>query len=154
MKLVDSRKQQLDYAQILHAYHSNEKQIDKQLQDFTVWMTALSASIAKMNADGAIIGNTFFLAKRGSGDNSHKAMVWAMNADTLQNMVDNVSEGLTRLANQGVQEVVAMYKSPAISRVLKQAFNKIKSDDDTISFTKTAKGLVIMQMKLDGGENV
>ena len=154
MKLVDSRKQQLDYAQILHAYHSGEKREDKRLDDFTVWMTALAASIAKMNADGAIIGNTFFLSKRGSGDNSHKAMVWAMNADTLQNMVDNVAEGLTRLANEGVQEVVAMYKSPAVSRALKQAFNKIKADADTISFTKTAKGMTIMQMKLDGGENV
>ena len=154
MKLVDSHKQQLDYAQILHTYHSGGKRRDERLDDFTVWMAATAAAISKMNADGAVIGNTFFLSKRGSGDNSHKAMVWAMNADTLQNMVDNVAEGLTRLANDGVQDVVAMYKSPAISRVLKQAFNKIKSDDDSISFTKTAKGLIVMQMKLEGGENV
>jgi len=154
MNLVDSRKKQLDYAQILHTYHSNEKRTDKRLDDFKVWMLATAAAISKMNADGAIIGNTFFMAKRGAGSNSNKAMVWAMNADTLQNMVDNVAEGLTRLVNDGVQEVVAMYRSPAISRVLKQAFNKIKAGDDTITFTKTAKGMIIMQMKLDGGDNV
>lgn len=154
MKLVDSRTKQLDYAQILHAYHSNEDHGDRPTKDFNVWMMANAAAIAKMNAEGAIIGNTFFLAKRGSGENSNKAMVWAMNADTLQNMVDNVAEGLTRLANDGVQEVVAIYKSPAISRVLKQSFNKIKTEGDTLTFTKTKKGLTIMQMKLDGGDNV
>ena len=78
MKLVDSRKEQLDYGQILHTYHSNDPG-DGPTKDFKIWMMATAAAIAKMNAEGAIIGNTFFLYKRGSGENSNKAMVWALN---------------------------------------------------------------------------
>lgn len=153
MKLVDSRKQQLDYAQILHAYHGNSVKQEK-LKDFTVWMTVTAAAIAKMNAEGAIIGNTVFLYKRGTGKNENKAMVWAMNADTLQNMVDNVAEGLTRLAGMGVTTIVAIYQSPAITRVLRQSFAKIKSSDDVMNTTKTKAGQTVLVMQLDGGENV
>ena len=154
MKLVDSRKQQLDYAQILHVYHAGEKHSDKRLDDFTVWMAALAAGIGKMNAEGMIIGNTFFLYKRGSGENSNKAMVWAMNADTLQNMVDNVTEFLTRATKEGITGIVSIYHSPAITRVVRQAFQRIKPDGDDIKVVKTAQGRIVLQMQLDGGNDV
>ena len=153
MKLVDSSKKQLDYAQILHAYHSNEKQTDKRLEDFNVWMITMAAVFAKIKVEGEIIGNTFFMYRRGPQGREHQAMVWAMNADTLQNMVDNVAEGLTRLASMGVTDVIAIYRSPAITRVMRQSFGKIKSPEDSLEFKKTSKGIV-MHMDLSGGGNV
>lgn len=154
MKLVDSRTKQLDYGQILHAYHSNEKQNDPRLDDFTVWMLAMAAAISKMNAEGEIIGNTFFMYRRGPKGHEHQAMVWAMNADTLQNMVDNVAEGITQLVGKGVTEVFAVYKSPAVSRIMRQAFSKIESPGDKLTITKTDKGGVVMRMQLAGDDNV
>lgn len=154
MELVDSHKKQLDYGQILHLYHSNEKRKDKRLDDFKVWMMATAAAIAKMKADGAIIGNTFFMYRRGPQGHEHQAMVWAMNADTLQNMVDNVAEGLTRLVSTGVTEVIAVYKSPAVTRVMRQAFRKIADANDDLSFTKTSTGSTVMKMNLSGGADV
>lgn len=153
MKLVDSRTKQLDYGQILHAYHSNEKHTDKRLEDFKVWMITMAATFAKIKVEGEIIGNTFFMYRRGPKGREHQAMVWAMNADTLQNMVDNVAEGLTRLTSMGVTEVMAVYRSPAITRVMRQAFGKIKSEEDSLDFKKTDKG-VVMHMDLSGGGNV
>jgi hypothetical protein len=153
MKLVDSRIKQLDYGQILHAYHSNQKHKDKRLEDFKVWMITMAATFAKINIEGEIIGNTFFMYRRGPEGREHQAMVWAMNADTLQNMVDNVAEGLTRLTSMGVTEVMAIYSSPAITRVMRQAFGKIKSPEDSLNFKKTGKG-VVMHMNLSGGGNV
>jgi len=153
MKLVDSRSKQLDYGQILHAYHSNEKHTDKRLEDFKVWMITMAATFAKIKIEGEIIGNTFFMYRRGPEGREHQAMVWAMNADTLQNMVDNVAEGLTRLTSMGVTEVMAIYNSPAITRVMRQAFRKIKSPEDSLDFKKTDKG-VVMHMDLSGGGNV
>jgi hypothetical protein len=153
MKLVDSRSKQLDYGQILHAYHSNEKHTDKRLEDFKVWMITMAATFAKIKVEGEIIGNTFFMYRRGPEGTEHQAMVWAMNADTLQNMVDNVAEGLTRLTSMGVTEVMAVYRSPAITRVMRQAFGKIKSEEDSLDFKKTDKG-VVMHMDLSGGGNV
>jgi hypothetical protein len=154
MKLVDSRTQQLDYGQILHTYHANEKYDDPRLKDFKTWMITNAAVMAKIKADGAVIGNTFFLYRRGPAGSEHQAMVWAMNADTLQNMVDNVAEGITRLVNMGVTEFIAVYKSPAITRVMRQAFRKIGSDDDDMKFTKTNDGRVVMRMNLSGGSDV
>jgi hypothetical protein len=153
MKLVDSRQKQLDYAQILHAYHSNEKHTDKRLEDFNVWMTTMAAVFAKIEIDGEIIGNTFFMYRRGPEGKEHQAMVWAMNADTLQNMVDNVAEGLTRLTSMDVTEILAIYSSPAITRVMRQAFKKIKSPEDSLEFTKASTG-VVMHMNLSGGSDV
>jgi hypothetical protein len=153
MKLVDSRSKQLDYGQILHAYHSNEKHTDKRLEDFKVWMITMAATIAKLGGEGEIIGNTFFFYKRGPEGKEHQAMVWAMNADTLQNMVDNVAEEITRLTNKGVTEILAVYNNPAVTRVMRQAFNKIKSPEDSLDFKKIDKG-VVMHMDLSGGGNV
>lgn len=153
MKLVDSRSKQLDYGQILHVYHSNEKHTDKRLEDFKVWMITMAATFAKIKIEGEIIGNTFFMYRRGPEGKEHQAMVWAMNADTLQNMVDNVAEGLTRLTSMGVTEVMAIYSSPAITRVMRQAFGKIESPEDSLDFKKIDKG-VVMHMNLSGGGNV
>jgi hypothetical protein len=153
MKLVDSSKKQLDYGQILHAYHSNKKHTDKRLEDFKVWMITMAATINKLNGEGEIIGNTFFFYKRGPQGKEHQAIVWAMNVDTLQNMVDNVAEGLTQLTDKGVTEIIAVYNSPAMTRVMRQAFAKIKSPEDSLNFKKTDKG-VVMRMDLSGGSYV
>lgn len=153
MKLVDSRSKQLDYGQILHVYHSNEKQTDKRLEDFKVWMITMAATFAKIKIEGEIIGNTFFMYRRGPEGKEHQAMVWAMNADTLQNMVDNIAEGLTRLTSMGVTNIIAIYNSPAITRVMRQSFGKIKSPEDSLEFKKTDKG-VVMHMDLSGGSDV
>jgi len=153
MKLVDSRTTQLDYAQILHTYHSNEKHEDKRLEDFNVWMITMAAVFDKIGIEGMLIGNTFFMYRRGPEGHEHQAMVWAMNADTLQNMVDNVAEGLTRVTDMGITEILAAYSSPAITRVMRQAFGKIKSPEDSLEFTKTGKS-VVMYMNLSGGSDV
>ena len=125
MELIDSRRTQLDYAKILHVYHSNEVDKADKFGKFDTWMLATAAVINKLNPECAVIGNTFFMAKVGTGEDSHRAMVWAMNADTVHNMVDNITEGLTRLMNMGVTEIIAIYTSPVVSRVLRQAFGKI-----------------------------
>jgi hypothetical protein len=153
MKLVDSRQKQLDYGQILHTYHSNETHTDKRLEDFKVWMTTMAAMFEKINIEGEIIGNTFFMYRRGPQGHEHQAVVWAMNADTLQNMVDNVTEGITRLTSMGVTEIIAMYRNPVITRVMRQAYGKIKSPGDSLEFTKLKDG-VGMRMDLSGGNDV
>lgn len=154
MKLVDSRTQQLDYGQILHVYHGNEKQEDKRLDDFKVWMLATGAAIAKMNADGFIIGNTFFLYRRGPKGKEHQAIFWAMNADTLQNMVDNVAECITQIVGMGITELISIYKGPATTRVIRQAFRKISSPNDDLRFSKSENGSIVMRMDLSGDDNV
>jgi hypothetical protein len=154
MKLVDSKQKQLDYGEIMHIYHSNEKQDDKRLEDFKVWMAAMAATIATIKAEGEIIGNTFFLYRRGPAGKEHTAMVWAMNADSLQNMVDNVAEGLTRLVSMGVTDVLASYTHVGITRVMRQAFKKISNEGDDLAFHKANDGTIFMRMKLSGGEDV
>lgn len=153
MKLVDSRQKQLDYAQILHAYHSNEKHTDKRLEDFNVWMITMAAVFEKIKIEGMIIGNTFFMYRRGPEGHEHEAVVWAMNADTLQNMVENVAEFLTRLTGMGMTNFFATYDGPATTRVMRQAFGKIKSTEDSLEFTKS-KNSVFMRMNLVGDSDV
>lgn len=154
MKLVDSKKRQLDYGEIMHVYHSNEKQSDERLNDFKVWMGTMAAAIAKMKAEGAIIGNTFFLYKRGPEGKENQAMVWALNADTFQNMVENVAEGLTQLSNMGITDIVAAYKNPGITRIMRQAFKKISGPEDDLDFFKGKDKSVLMRMQLSGESNV
>jgi len=154
MKLVDSKNKQLDYGEILYIYHSNEKQNDDRLADFKVWLATMAAVIANMKAEGAIIGNTFFLYRRGPKGKEHQAMVWAMNADTFQNMVDNVAEGLSRLSSMGVTEIIANYGDVGVTRVMRQAFRKISGPEDDLSFTKAANGSTVMRMDLAGEVNV
>lgn len=154
MKLVDSHKKQLGYGEIMHQYHANEKHGDKRLDDFKVWMLATAAAIGKIKGEGIIIGNTFFYYRRGPEGREHQAMVWAMNADTMQNMVENAAEFVSHLVNVGVTEVMAIYKSPMVSRVMRQAFSKIESPGDKLTITKTANGSVVMHMQLAGDENV
>ena len=154
MKLVDSHKKQLDYGEIMHQYHSNEKQTDKRLEDFKIWLITTAAAFAKINGEGSIIGNTFFYYRRGPEGHEHEAMVWAMNADTMQNMVENIAEGISRLVDEGVTEVIAIYKSPMVSRIMRQAFSKIESPGDKLTITKTPKGGVVMRMHLAGDEHV
>jgi hypothetical protein len=154
MKFVDSNKKQLDYGEIMHAYYQNTPPDDPRIESFGVWLAVVAATFGKLNGEGSIIGNTFFYYKRGKDDNQNKAMIWAMNADTLQNMVENVAEGLTRLTNENINQIIVIYKSPAITRVVRQAFNKIKSDGDELKVTKTAKGQSVLQMTLGGAENV
>jgi hypothetical protein len=154
MKLVDSKIKQLDYSEILYIYHSNEKHEDKRLEDFKVWLATNAAIIANIKADGAIIGNTFFMYRRGPAGKEHTAMVWAMNADTLQNMVDNVAEGLTRLVDMGVTDILASYNNSGVTRVMRQAFRKISSEGDDLAFNKASDGTIFMRMSLSGGDNV
>ena len=154
MNLIDSHKKQLGYGEIMHQYHTNEKHGDKRLDDFKVWMLAMAAAIGKMHGEGSVIGNTFFLYRRGPEGREHQAIVWAMNADTMQNMVANVAEGISRLVDMGVTEVMAVYKSPAVSRIMRQAFSKIESPGDKLTITKTDKGSVVMRMQLAGDDNV
>lgn len=154
MELIDSRKQQLDYVQLMHQYYKNVSAQDPRFKNIGVWFAAMGKMIGDLDPDADIIGNTFFMSKRCSGENSDKAMVWAMNVDTLQNMADNVAEGLTRLADMGVVHIVATYKHAAISRPLRQAFNKIKAPGDTIVIEKVSDGTRIMYMNLSGDSDV
>ena len=155
MKLVDSSKKQLDYGEIMHTYHSNEKHTDARLKDFKVWLIVTAAMLAKIKGEGEIIGNTFFYYRRGPEGKQHQAMVWAMNADTLQNMVDNVAEGFTRLTSMGVTDIFAVYRSPAVSRAIRQAFAKIKSGDgDVLRIEKFPSGEIAAHVRLLGEHDV
>lgn len=154
MQLIDSRKQQLDYGQIMYLYYKNFVAKDARFKDPAVWFAGMADVITKTNPDAAIIGNTFFMSKRCDGENSDKAMVWAMNVDTLQNMVDNVAEWITRLANMGVVHIVAIYDQAVVSRPIRQAFNKIKSPGDTLVIEKLPSGQRLMYIGLIGEDNV
>jgi hypothetical protein len=155
MKLVDSSKKQLDYGQILHAYHSNEKHTDKRLEDFKVWMITMAATFAKIKGEGEIIGNTFFYYRRGPEGHQHQAMMWAFNADTLQNMSNNLTEFATQLSSMGVTDIFAVYKNPAVSRAVRQAFAKIKSGDgDVLKIKKYPSGEIAAHVRLLGEHDV
>lgn len=154
MKLVDSRKEQLDYGQILHAYHANIAHKDEKIKDFTVWMTAMAAALSESNMDGAIIGNTVFYYRRGNEAKSHMVMLWALNVDTMQNAVDNLAEMINRLADAGVNTVVSVYDNPAMSRIIRQAYRQYKSPGDELVITKTSSGKYVMQFTMGGDENV
>ena len=154
MQLIDSRKQQLEYGQIMYLYYKNFVANDPKFKDPMVWFATIADIINKINPEIVIIGNTVFMAKQCSGEDGDKAMVWAMNADTLQNMVDNVAEGLTRLANMGVAHIVAVYEQAATSRPLRQAFNKIKSSEDKLVIKKLPNKQYFMYINLVGEDNV
>lgn len=154
MNLVDSRKKQLDYAQILHAYHANIAHKDEKIKNFAVWMTVLAATIGESNMEGDMVGNTVFYYRRGTGSKSGMVMLWALNVDTMQNAVDNLAEMINRLADAGVNTVVSVYDNPAMSRIIRQAYRQHKSPGDELSITKIPSGKYVMQFTMGGDENV
>lgn len=154
MEFIDSRKKQLDYAQILHAYHANIASKDEKLKDFNVWMLALAAAVGESNMQGAVVGNTVFYYRRGTGAKSNMVMLWALNADTMQNAVDSFAEMMNRLANDGVNTVVSVYDSPAMSRIIRQSYRQHKSPGDELAITKTSSGKYVMQFTMGGDDNV
>ena len=154
MKFVDSRTKQLDYAQILHAYHENIANKDERIKDFGVWMATLAAAIASQNMEGAIIGNTVFYYSHGKSNTPDKVMLWALNADTMQNAVDNLVEMVNRLAESGVHTVVSVYDSPAMSRIIRQAAQKGHTQGDELVIRKLPSGMYIAQFTVGEVENV
>jgi len=155
MKLVNSRTTQLNYGQILTQYHQNYVQNKPgPTKDLQVWLITTAHIMQTMNSEGMIIGNTFFMYKRGNDEDSDKVIVWAMNVDTLQNMVDNLAEFGTRILSEGVTTIVSIYETdPMITRIVRQAFNKIKFTSDEIKFKKVG-GMTYAQASLLGEENV
>jgi hypothetical protein len=155
MKLVNSRTTQLDYGQIMMQYHQNhEANKPGPLKNLQTWLLTTAQLMAQLKAEGMIIGNTFFMYKRGSDEDSNKTMFWAMNADTLQNMVENLAEFFTRIVSTGVTDFVAMYEhDPMTNRISRQAFNKIKLPSDEIKFKKI-EHLTCLHATLSGGEDV
>jgi hypothetical protein len=154
MKFVDSHKKQLDYAQILHTYHVNLDSKDERTKDFNVWMIALAGAIASQKMDGAIIGNTVFYYSRGKSNSPDMVMLWALNVDTMQNAVDNLIEMIHRLVEAGIQTVVSIYDSPAMSRILRQAAQKSNTPGDELVITKLSSGKYFAQFTIGGLENV
>jgi hypothetical protein len=154
MKLVDSHKKQLDYAQILHGYHVNVASKDERIKDFNVWMTTLAGAIASQNMDGAIIGNTVFYYSRGKSNSPDTVMLWALNVDTMQNAVDNLIEMINRLAEMGINTVVSIYDSPAMSRILRQAAQKSNTPGDELVISKLPSGKYVAQFTIGEFENV
>ena len=154
MKFVDSHKKQLDYAQILHGYHVNLAGKDERTKDFNVWMIALAGAIASQKMDGAIIGNTVFYYSRGKSNSPDMVMLWALNVDTMQNAVDNLIEMIHRLVEAGVQTVVSIYDSPAMSRILRQAAQKSNTPGDELTITKLSNGKYFAQFTIGEVENV
>lgn len=154
MKLTNSRTTQLDYGQILTQYHQNYVQNKPgPLKDFRVWAIATAHIMEKINSEGMIIGNTFFMYKRGNDEDNNKVVVWAMNVDTLQNMVNNLAEFGTRILSTGVTTIVSMYENdPMVTRIVRQAFNKIKFTSDEIKFKKVGN-ITFAQATLLGEEN-
>ena len=155
MKLTNSRTTQLDYGQIMMQYHANHVQNETgPIKNLQVWLLSTAQIMAQLKTEGMIIGNTFFMYKRGSDEDSDKAMIWAINADTIQNMVENVSEFFTRINNTGVTDLIGMYEhDPMTTRVVKQAFNKIKLPSDTIA-VKKIDNITYVHVTLSGGEDV
>lgn len=153
MQFVDSRKEQLDYAQILHAYHKNIAGKDERLKDFTAWMTTLAAVIVEKKMEGAVIGNTIFYYTRG-GAGSDMAMIWALNVDTMQNAVDNLIEMSNRLADAGITTLVSIYDSPAMSRIIRQAYQKAHTPEDDLQIRKLPSGQYVAQFTIGEAENV
>lgn len=154
MKFVDSRKEQLDYGQILHAYHSNIAHKDERIKDFNVWMLTLAGTLAKNKMDGALIGNTVFYYRRGSGEKSNMATVWALNVDTMQNAANSLAEFANRMAAEGIDILVSIYDSPAMSRVIRQAYQKIQSPGDELTISKLPSGNYVMQLVMGEAANV
>lgn len=154
MELVDSHKKQLDYGQILHLYHSNIAHKDEKIKDFKVWMATMAATIAKQKMEGALIGNTVFYSRRGTGEKDNMVMLWALNVDTMQNAGTNLAEMISRLADSGVNTVVSIYDNPAMSRIIRQAFRQYKSPGDELSITKTPSGKYVMQFTMGGDDDV
>lgn len=154
MEFVDSQKKQLDYGQILHAYHANIAHKDAKVKDFTVWMTTLAATLGESDMQGAVVGNTVFYYRRGKGEKVGMVMLWALNVDTMQNAVNNFAEMTNRLANEGVNTVVSVYDTPAMSRIIRQAYRQHKSEGDELTITKTPSGKYVMQFTMGGDDNV
>ena len=154
MKFVDSRTKQLDYAQLLHAYHANIAGKDDRLKDFSVWMTTLAAAIASQNMEGAVIGNTVFYYSRGKSNSPDKVMLWALNVDTTQNAVDNLIEMVNRLTDAGVRTIVSVYDSPAMSRIVRQAAQKSHNPGDELVIRKLPSGSYVAQFDIGGADNV
>lgn len=154
MKFVDSRTKQLDYARILHAYHANIANKDERIKDFNVWMATLAAAIASQNMEGAIIGNTVFYYSHGKSNTPDKVMLWALNADTMQNAADNLVEMVNRLAQAGVQTIISIYDSPAMSRIIRQAAQKNHTPGDELIINKLPSGKYIAQFTIGEVENV
>lgn len=154
MELVDSHKKQLDYGQILHLYHANLANKDDRIKDFKVWMATMAGTIAKQNMEGAIIGNTVFYYRRGTGEKSNMVMLWALNVDTMKNVVDNMAEMINRLADSGVDVVVSVYNTPVVSRILQQAFRQYKSPGDDLTISKLPSGQYVAQFTMGGDGNV
>jgi hypothetical protein len=154
MQFVDSNKKQLDYGRILHIAHQNESYNDERLKEFEVWMLTVANAIGQAKLEGTIIGNTCFLYRRGPKGHEHQAIVWVLNADTLQNLTKNGVEFITRMMNSGVVEFVARYKNPALTRMLKNIFKQIKHSGDDIQFEKSANGGITAYMVLQGNDHV
>jgi hypothetical protein len=154
MKFVDSRTKQLNYAEILHAYHENIANKDERIKDFSVWMTTLAAAIASQNMTGAIIGNTVFYHSNGKSNSPDMVMLWALNADTMQNAVDNLAEMVNRLIESEVRVIVSIYDSPAMSRIIRQAAQKINTPGDELVISKLPSGKYIAQFTIGEVENV
>jgi hypothetical protein len=117
-------------------------------------MIALAGAIASQKMDGAIIGNTVFYYSRGKSNSPDMVMLWALNVDTMQNAVDNLIEMIHRLVEAGIQTVVSIYDSPAMSRILRQAAQKSNTPGDELVITKLSSGKYLAQFTIGGLENV
>ena len=154
MKLVNSNKEQLNYGEIMTLYHENfVANTDGPDKDLTTWLTRIAKMIITLRAEGEVLGNTFFLYKRGTGEDSDKAMGWVMSVDTVSNRIADCVEMLNRLVNMGVSNLIFAYKDPALTHMLKKIFSKVRTAEDTLTIQKNDKQIIV-HMHLSGGENV
>tara|TARA_R100000656_G_scaffold60980_1_gene47185 strand:+ start:479 stop:955 length:477 start_codon:yes stop_codon:yes gene_type:complete len=81
-------------------------------------------------ADTTQIGNTVFLAHRGTGDNKNKMVGRAFNVDTARNYINNCLSYIEYLRKKGITHYSVSFEGSEILKLI-QFMQKVVKDIDT-----------------------
>ena len=99
-------------------------------------------------ADTTQIGNTVFLAHRGTGDNKNKMVGRAFNVDTARNFIDNCLDYMEYLREKGITHYTTIFEGSEVLKLMQFLQRFLESTDTNIYIGEDANNKYIAYVKL------
>lgn len=145
MPLVDSNQEQLSGPEVIAM---SVEEFNETEYPPAVVLASIADETTKDNTDLVQIGNTVFLAHRGTGKDKNKMVGRAFNIDTGRNFVKNGFKYFTYLQNKGITHYTTQFSGDIFLNAFR-AFHRRTIDSDTkIAVGRTASGKHVVYMRL------
>jgi hypothetical protein len=138
MQLVNSKEKKLIAPEIV--VRAAEHTIEDSEHDMATSLAIVVTEMQMPTADKRQIGNTVFLAHKGTGKNKKKMVGRAFNMDTGRNFIENCLKYLTYLQRKGITHYSTSFDGEELLGGFKYLQRKVGRSDTEIGIARLEGG--------------